>query len=444
MPDILRALRQRRTKRATLRETIGSLNPVHVALGAGGVVLGLGALGLTLSALRLRRRREMEAMDTLDLIRAFGSARESEKANIAEFCVSRVHELRFLLLSDSKSGVRGLLERILVVVNTKTDSASRKAQIAFLDQALSDSGNEDRAVAAAHIQRIQKECIPANVDVFEVRLREGDDCRHDTYGHVSTWDVRDVKGMDSWFTGLAHQGVDVADFSFWDTRKCVSMVAMFGGCYAFNGEIGTWDTRAVTNMGSMLLGATNFDRDIGAWNTGAVTNMSRMLGRASSFNQDIGKWSTGAVKSMGDMLNGASSFNQDIGKWSTGAVTSMGGMFEGASSFNQDIGKWSTGAVTSMSNMFEGASSFNQNISRWSTGAVNDMSNMFEGASSFYQNISKWAVDGSTKTLNMFKDATAFSFGEQVAAAWNMDNSSVSLAGLDLHAQFGSRRRTYV
>jgi hypothetical protein len=72
------------------------------------------------------------------------------------------------------------------------------------------------------------------------------------------------------------------------------------------------------------------------------------------------------------------------------------------------------------------------------------MSNMFEGASSFNQNISKWAVDGSTKTLNMFKDATAFSFGEQVAAAWNMDNSSVSLAGLDLHAQFGSRRRTYV
>ena len=388
--DILRALDWRRKKRKTLREAVGSLSPVHVAIGAGGVVLGLGALWLTLSALRLRARREMEAMDTTMLIRAFGSAREAEKANIATFCMSRVHELRQLLFDPTsfpayQSGVRDLLKRILVVVSAKDDSDSRKAQIEFLERALKESA-DDASIQKAHARAQGERIIPGEEPAGS--LVGG---VHAMYGHVSTWDVREVRHMDRWFANpTGGEGAD-ADFSFWDTRKVVSMMQMFEGS-PFNGEIGTWDTVSLTHAYGTFRDANEFNGDIGGWNTSALQNTD-------------------------GMFEGASSFNHDIGGWNTSALAKKGGMFSGASSFNQDIGGWNTGAVTDMSYMFSGASSFNQDIARWNTGAVKDMRSMFSGA-------------------------IKFSFGKQVAEAWKMDASRD--AGLVLDAQFGSRHRTYV
>lgn len=338
MPSFLRALdrldrRQRpNKKRWTLREAVESLSSVHVALGVGGVALGLGALGLTLGALRLRRRREMEAMDTTMLIRAFASARESERANIATFCVSRVHELRQLLSAPTffptyQSGVRDILKRILVVVQAKKESPSRTAQIAFLESAL--NGSEDAA------DRVRSErIIPA--EMISNRSNDpgpNDDGFHATYGHVSTWDVRVVESTEAWFDGRERPGVDNADFSFWDTRRVVTMNRMFYGRVAFNGEIGTWDTRNVTDMGEMLSFAKEFDGDIGGWNTCDLENTSEMFRGASKFNRDIGNWSTASVSNMSDMFAHASSFNQDISRWKVGAVTRTSGMFRDAAKF---------------------------------------------------------------------------------------------------------------
>jgi hypothetical protein len=180
---------------------------------------------------------------------------------------------------------------------------------------------------------------------------------HTQYGHISTWDVRDVTDMRFAFAPERHQRVlngkellassfwatkpeDAAivheapaneplDLSCWDTRKVNNMFGTFQK-YSGSVEVGTWDTSNVTDMGGMFAGARDFNGDIRNWDTGLVRNMSFMFADASQFNGAIGNWSTSKVKYMDSMFYNATELNQDLSAWNLDSLEKSGDMFHGS------------------------------------------------------------------------------------------------------------------
>ncbi|UOY07396.1 BspA family leucine-rich repeat surface protein [Muricauda sp. SCSIO 64092] len=207
-------------------------------------------------------------------------------------------------------------------------------------------------------------------------------------------------------------------FSNWNTAQVTTMVGMFAGASAFNGNIGSWNTSGVTDVSWMFWNATTFDKDIGSWNTSNVTNMGNMFNGATAFDADIGSWETGSVTDMSYAFSGATAFNQDIGSWNTSTVTTMRGLFQEATAFDQDIGSWDTGSVTTMDQTFYKAAAFNGAIGSWNVAKVTNMGSMFNGATTFNQNISSWNTANVTNMGGMFDSAAAFNQG---LASWNVD-----------------------
>ena len=152
------------------------------------------------------------------------------------------------------------------------------------------------------------------------------------YGHVATWDVRDVIDMDEAFSNC--EFAEPLDLRFWDTRNVRSMNKTFSG---FQGlvDVGTWDTRRVLSMSGMFSGASKFNCDIGKWDTSKVKDMTCMFARADKFDQDIGGWNTSSVTDMSHMFHGASTFNRKL-KWDTRSVKRHAEMFSEASSMHDD------------------------------------------------------------------------------------------------------------
>ena len=154
---------------------------------------------------------------------------------------------------------------------------------------------------------------------------------------IDQWGNASWITMESAFLGatnMAYNATDVPDLS-----GVASMVAMFRGAAAFDGDITEWNTSSVTNMDSMFSGAAAFDGDITEWNTSSVTNMASMFSGAAAFNGNITKWDTSSVIATFSMFKGAAAFDQPL-DWDTSKVTNMDSMFSGAAAFNGNITEW--------------------------------------------------------------------------------------------------------
>ncbi len=159
------------------------------------------------------------------------------------------------------------------------------------------------------------------------------------------------------------------------------------------GHISDWDVSAVTNMSNAFANKTTFNEDISGWNMENVKNTSSMFFGAQAFNKYIGDWSMGNVTNTSDMFFGAEEFNKYIGDWNMGNVTNTSSMFYQSTNFNQDISGWNMENVENTSSMFFGAEEFNKYIGDWNMGNVLDITNMFGGAFAFNQDISGWNLD---------------------------------------------------
>ena len=145
---------------------------------------------------------------------------------------------------------------------------------------------------------------------------------------------------DNWGWGT---GAITLEYAFYNASKLTSvpstipvgtssMINMFRGASAFNGDISGWDTSNVTNMGVMFYRASAFNNGGQAltWNTSNVNNMVFMFRSASVFNQDISSWDTSNVRNMRFMFSDAQAFNQNIRGWNTRSVGEYYNMFFGA------------------------------------------------------------------------------------------------------------------
>lgn len=363
--------------------------------------LGLGGLGAVVGAAMMLGST---GDDTHELVDRYARAEGGEKREIEKTCVSRVHDLRDMLFDAKREKIaRKILRTVQArlqgqLPDTAPQTSSQRAMLDFIQEALDFNGNSfgvdsgDSAweevdvqngevlVKAAITKRWESEKIPAAVDLSHVVGHDGD-WETNEYGHVATWDVRDVIDMADAFSNLSL--AEPLDLRFWDTRNVRSMNKTFS---EFKGlvDVGTWDTRSVTDMSKMFSGASTFEADLEMWKTGSVQNMCGMFSGASKFKCDIGKWDTSNVTDMRSMFKNAESFDSDLSKWDVRAVRIMRNMFENATALcTAELGRWKTGSVVDMSYMFSGASKFNKSISNWDTREVTNMSNMFRRSSEF-------------------------------------------------------------
>jgi surface protein len=424
------------------------------------------------------------------IMRGWGIARlvdeyaKEPSEDIVKKCVSRVHEVRDLLLDANqkrRAAARGILQSILdrhisagpfadakrrfvkdALDETQTirsafgmdtvDSIDRKYPTNLWRAASADASSpyypynylsdvevvevsrNARAVVSLHgniragpVDRIAvnrdsrelrkhwaSEKIPRDAELEDlVETASKSNWVHEQYGHIATWDVREVLSM----SGAFEYRAGVPDLTFWDTRKVNSMKNMFR-CFRGGVDVSTWDTGSVTTMEGMFASATDFNGDVSQWNTGNVRNMSSMFLNATSFRGTVESWDTKRVEDMSDMFSMATSFDGEL-KWDTSRVTDMSGMFLGARSFNRDL-QWTTDRVTNMSSMFRSATSFNRDL-RWTTDRVTNMSSMFHGATRFNRDIGGWNTSRVTDMTDMFYYATAF---DQDLSKWDVSKVS--------------------
>ena len=190
------------------------------------------------------------------------------------------------------------------------------------------------------------------------------------------------------------------------------------------GHISTWQTRDVTDMSHLFQYKEKFNEDISSWDVSKVTNMRAMFFIATSFNQPLEKWDVSKVTNMRDMFAYASSFNQPLEKWDVSKVTHMGCMFDSASSFNQPLEKWDVSKVTDMGSMFYKATSFNQPLENWDVSKVTNMGYMFNSASSFNSSLLNWKfLQTSLGIYTMFDKTLLFERFKQ-SSNFNIDSLS--------------------
>ena len=79
----------------------------------------------------------------------------------------------------------------------------------------------------------------------------------ENYGHISNWDVTNIKDMSNLFTIVPTD---------------------------FDEPIGGWDVSRVTNMEGMFFELTSFNQPLNNWDVSNVTNMALMFTEATSFN----------------------------------------------------------------------------------------------------------------------------------------------------------------
>jgi len=464
--DILRAVRpsgvHERVARA--RRTWGELSLAEQIAIAG--IGGLGGLGaLTAARLLLGPRGD----ETPELLDRYAKAGAKEKDVIAGLCTSRVHELRDLLLDPKRAKVAGEILRSVQerLESIKTRTSSQIAMIEFIDGALTHNSfgtdhsewvevrilDDEHAAKETRIlwgyQRVPDKSFKNDVHSF---LDSGK--WESFYGHIATWDVRDVRDMAEAFSTLSV--IEPLDLSFWDTRGVTSMRKMFSE-FQGNANVETWDTRNVTDMSHMFQNATQLDADLSGWKTGSVRTMQGMFSGAARFDCQIGNWDTRNVTDMSAMFNAAESFNGNLSGWHTGSVRTMSRMFSGAGKFNGSILKWDTSKVTDMRYMFAGAKRFNGDIRTWDTRNVRSMKAMFLLAKRFDQDIGGWKTGNVADMTQMFCGAKALNrrlkwdtrsvqlHNDMFAGALNMAEENQpefldSAASHDGAASFGGRQ----
>jgi surface protein len=164
----------------------------------------------------------------------------------------------------------------------------------------------------------------------------------DNYGHISTWDISELKCMTDVFSdkNITDANVHLLDgIQHWDTRNITKMESLFSWVEASSiPYISNWDTSRVKNMDFMFQGS-NMNQPLN-WDTSNVTTMKGMFSCCSKFNQPLDHWNVSKVTNMSRMFECATSFNQPLNSWNVSKVTNMSNMFDSATSFNQPLNNW--------------------------------------------------------------------------------------------------------
>ena len=345
----IRARLQRAWDGLSTAEKIALGGTLAAAIMGGGLLLRAG-LRAPLDTAQLRPKT------TKELLILFKNGNHAQKDAIAKFCVCRVHDVRDLLLDDELEMIaRQLLGRMIHLLQIEPNhakSGSRVAQVSFIKTALNlkiqeawtdDQETREKAEAIVHnklratgdhtfrsdgpdedkkryqdlykkeLQRLiwGKEKIQGplseaikNVGIYGVQRERAE------YGHIATWDVREVADMKSAFM---EQSFTSLDLSFWDTRKVKNMESAFEK-FKGKADVRMWDTREVRNMSHMFFEASCFNCDIGSWDTSNVTDADRMFYGARNFNQDLSRWTLGHVRDPVQMFTGSGIEKEDAKK----------------------------------------------------------------------------------------------------------------------------------
>lgn len=287
-------------------------------------------------------------------------------------------------------------------------------------------------------------------------------------GGVKTWDVTNLKTVESLFEGTVYNKAGISDN--WPgktgniknfknmfknnpclnqylgniiTNEATNMEGMFYNCRTFNTGVDQWDTSGVETFKNVFKGAINFTKPVGKWKTDSATTVEGMFDGAKKFNSSLWPWNFGKVKTMKNMFRGCDMFDQPLKFLNISAVESVEGMFDGAKEFNQNINNWSINNITTFKNMFKGAVKFNNGATSTSPAAAggkpagwqpmfswinkfNDpvsLEGMFQ-SSAFDQKISNWDVAGVTSIKNMFKNNTSFS--KELFPGWKLKQSNLT------------------
>ena len=96
-----------------------------------------------------------------------------------------------------------------------------------------------------------------------------------TYGHISTWDVSEIRYMDYLFNCVCgsceHKKCKCGKRRFndnindWDVSNVITMERMFNLCEEFNQPLDKWDTKNVRNIRRMFHKCYQFEQDISCW-----------------------------------------------------------------------------------------------------------------------------------------------------------------------------------
>ena len=315
----IRARLQRAWDGLSRAEKIALGGTLAAAIAGGGLMLRAGLKGPSAAQEPAPVIAELRSKLTEDLLTMFAEGSPAQQDAIARFCVCRVHDVRDLLLDDGFKA-RKLLTRLKALLSSeREDSPSRGAQLAFIERALSKVTVVDVEIhnkAAQHARSMvesghsfedeyEKEVRRLQWDKEKIQDERGQSrtlqeaietvdergC-HPQYGHIATWDVREITGM---WNAFEYKSYGDLDLSFWDTRKVETMHGAFSN-YKGNVEVGMWDTRSVTSMAWMFYNASDFNCDIGSWDTSNVTRMLSMFSGAVKFNRDLSTWNLRSLK----------------------------------------------------------------------------------------------------------------------------------------------------
>ena len=242
-------------------------------------------------------------------------------------------------------------------------------------------------------------------------------------GDIGAWDTSKVTTMKNAFLDAAAFDVDIGA---WDTSNVATMDQMFDGATVFNRPIGDWGKSRVTDMRKAFHAAPRFDEAIRGWDTSKVADMHGVFLDATAFNQPIGAWDTSRVVDMSAAFYKAAAFDGDVGDWDASAVTTMTNAFHAAAAFDVDIGAWDTSNVVMMDQLFDAATVFDRPIGAWDTSRVVDLRKAFYAARAFNQDIGDWDVSSATDKTQMFDGADAF----EQCLPWHEDHRTAALCRL--------------
>ena len=377
-------------------------------------------------------KADFRIKETSELLELYNSSDAPKRAEIAEFCACRIHDVRDLLLDpthvkDATEIMYFHYERITPGISHYADLTScQTAQKSFLYSALVPNasfissslgpielsasptfaehqfGTEkdkiedhelDKLLPAAHHQ---SEIDGIDLDEFRPEETDGfafDDILSEDEGVVSeqvteqSADNRGDEGSDE------KREAQVSDHAAEERSHSVIPINEDPSEPAeWNDELKRkkreqWDKERIIGALPDLTSAPNHSvyGHVSTWDVRRVTTMKGAFAHAqfemSEHIADMSFWDTRRVVDMSDMFFEAHMFNGDITNWDTRNVTNMSKMFAGTTQFDQDIGQWDTSEVSDMSGMFAYAGAFNQNLSNWVVKRGVQHDDMFDGSS---------------------------------------------------------------
>ena len=163
---------------------------------------------------------------------------------MADFCVCRVHDLRDLRVqNDYQDAAKQVLERLAEELRgVQNPSPCKQAQLEFLESAIKAKEPPEKLLGGYDLELVQvrkKRNVKTERRLYQVHnwgqgswpistsegfsalVRQVDsDGKRSYYGHIATWDVRNVERMDCAFLHGHKLGIEHwEDLSFWDTRS---------------------------------------------------------------------------------------------------------------------------------------------------------------------------------------------------------------------------------